>query len=395
VALRRSLPAAGLGVAVLAIVALSPPVDFLDRDVPADLRLYESFGERMVAGEIPYRDFYVDYPPGSVPAFFVPALADGFPTAFRLEMFALAGVCVALVAVVLARTGAGTLRLYAAPLAAALAALPLRQVFFDRYDLWPTALLVAGLAAFVLGRPGTGGAALGVGAAAKIFPLVALPLVLVRRSRHEAVVGLLVAGAVVTLPFAALGPGGVRFTMLQQVKRPIQIETLGGSLLLVADRLGLTDVGVVLSYGSHNIAGRIGSTVAAVQLVLLVAALVAVWLLHARGPRNDGRLLTAVAASTVAFVVFGKVLSPQYLIWLAPIVPLAASSVWLPAVGTFFGAAVLTQLWFPSRFGELVREGDVAWIVAGRNLVLVALFVALLVGLRPSRPGTPAPRAPG
>jgi hypothetical protein len=372
--LRRAAPAAALGIAVFALVAFLPPVDMLDRAVPADLRLYETFGGRMVDGEIPYDDFYVEYPPGSIPAFFVPALADGYATAFRLEMWALGAAAVALVAFVLARSGAGRLRLYGGPLAVALAPLPLRHVFFNRYDLWPAALVVVALAGFVAGRGRLGGAALGVGAAAKVFPAVLLPLAW-RRSG----VACVAAGLLVALPFAVLGPGGLRFTTLQQLKRPIQIESLGGSLLLLAD------ADVVNSYGSHNIAGAAGKALAAVQLALIAAALVAVWTLFARGPRDPTRLLTAAAASVVAFVTFGKVLSPQYLIWLAPVVPLVAASVWVPAVAGFFGAAVLTQLWFPDRYGELVAGGSVAWLVLARNVVLVLLFAVLVLGLRTPR----------
>lgn len=371
---RRAAPAAALGIAVFALVAFLPPVDMLDRAVPADLRLYESFGERMVDGEIPYDDFYVEYPPGSIPAFFVPALADGYATAFRLQMWALGAGAVALVAFVLARSGAGRLRLYGGPLAVALAPLPLRQVFFDRYDLWPATLVVVALAGLVAGRGRFGGAALGVGAAAKVFPAVLLPLVW-RRSG----VAFVAAGLLTALPFAVLGPGGLRFTTLQQLKRPIQIESLGGSLLLLAD------ADVVNSYGSHNIAGAAGKALAAVQLLLMAAALVGVWTLFARGPRDPARLLTAAAASVVAFVAFGKVLSPQYLIWLAPVVPLAAASVWVPAVAGFFGAAFLTQLWFPDRYGELVAGGSVAWLVLARNVVLVLLFAVLVLGLRAPR----------
>lgn len=376
--LPRALPAAAAGLVVLVLVSFLPPVDFVDRPVPADVRLYETFGERMVAGEIPYSDFYVEYPPGSIPAFLAPAPADGYATAFRFEMWALGAAAVALVAFVLAKTAAGPLRLYGGPVAAALAPLPLRQVFFDRYDLWPAALVVAALAALVAGRGRLGGAALGVGAAAKVFPAALLPLALLHRGRRAGL-GFFAAGALVTLPFAVLGPGGFRFTTLQQLKRPLQIESLGGSLLLVADRLGVADVDVVNSYGSHNVAGPAGIAVAGLQLLLLAAALVAVWALFAHGPRDDSRLLAAAAASLAAFVAFGKVLSPQYLIWLAPVVPLAAAPVWLPG---FFAAAVLTQLWFPDRYGELVTGGDVAWIVLARNVVLVLLFAALLAGLR-------------
>jgi hypothetical protein len=52
-------------------------------------------------------------------------------------------------------------------------------------------------------------------------------------------------------------------------------------------------------------------------------------------------------------------------------------------------ALVLTQLWFPFRYWDLVREFDplASWLVLARDLVLVALLVVLVRSLRrePSR----------
>ena len=39
-----------------------------------DVPLYQSFGDRIADGEVPYRDFRVEYPPGSLPAFLLPSL---------------------------------------------------------------------------------------------------------------------------------------------------------------------------------------------------------------------------------------------------------------------------------------------------------------------------------
>src|SRR5262245_15676174 len=46
-----------------------------------DVPLYQSFGDRMTDGQVPYRDFRVEYPPGSLPAFLLPSLvaSDGAP----------------------------------------------------------------------------------------------------------------------------------------------------------------------------------------------------------------------------------------------------------------------------------------------------------------------------
>ena len=55
------------------------------------------------------------------------------------------------------------------------APLALGSVILYRYDLWPAALAVAGLAAVLAGRERLGFASLGLGIAAKVFPAVLAP----------------------------------------------------------------------------------------------------------------------------------------------------------------------------------------------------------------------------
>jgi hypothetical protein len=42
-----------------------------------DLHLYRQYGDALLAGHVPYRDFFVEYPPGAVPLFVGPSLAPG------------------------------------------------------------------------------------------------------------------------------------------------------------------------------------------------------------------------------------------------------------------------------------------------------------------------------
>ena len=82
-----------------------------------------------------------------------------------------------------------------------------------------------------------------------------------------------------------------------------------------------------------------------------------------------------------AFVALGKVLSPQFLIWLVPVVVLARRA---SANAMLAAALVLTQLWFPFRYWDLVRELDprVSWLVLARDLVLLALLATLVRAVR-------------
>jgi hypothetical protein len=92
----------------------------------------------------------------------------------------------------------------------------------------------------------------------------------------------------------------------------------------------------------------------------------------------------ASAAAVVAFVALGKVLSPQFLIWLVPLVPLVRGRRGVAAAALLALAMVLTQLWFPYRYWDLAlhfapRE---SWLVLARDLVLVALAVVLAAPTR-------------
>jgi hypothetical protein len=108
------------------------------------------------------------------------------------------------------------------------------------------------------------------------------------------------------------------------------------------------------------------------------------WVAFARGPATRERLVRYSAASVAAFIAFGKVLSPQFLIWLLPLVPLVRGRRGLAASAVLALALVLTQLWFPYRYWRLALHQDAiaTWLVFARDLVLVALVLVLAL---PSR----------
>jgi hypothetical protein len=138
------------------------------------------------------------------------------------------------------------------------------------------------------------------------------------------------------------------------------------------------------SHGSQNLSGAVPNVLAAAEAILQVGALIVVWALFARGAPSRTRLVLACAAALVAFVAFGKVLSPQFLIWLIPVVPLVGGRRGLLASGLLGAALILTQLWFPYRYWQLALHFGwlQSWLVLARDLVLVGLFVVLAAPLR-------------
>ncbi len=353
-----------------------------------DTPVYERYGEAIEDGAVPYRDIRPEYPPGALPAFVVPALVSddqpGFRDAFEWLMAAFGVATVLLVAVCLRGLDASGRRTAAALALAATFPLLLGSVVLTRFDLYPAAFVVAALAALVHERDRLGFGLLGGAVAVKLYPGVLVPLALAyvwrRRGRREALVGLGICVGVVALaflPFLVVAPDGVAHSLGRQLSRPLQIESLGSAFFLAAHHLVGLDVEMRSGHGSQNLHGT-GTAAAAVLLSLAqIATLVWIWL---RRPASREELIRWSAAALVAFVALGKVLSPQFLIWLAPVVPLVGGVRGLRASALTAAALVLTQLWFPSRYWDLARELDPvpSTLVLARDLVLVALLVVLL-----------------
>jgi hypothetical protein len=179
-------------------------------------------------------------------------------------------------------------------------------------------------------------------------------------------------------PFFVLAPGGVGYSTYLQFNRGLQMESLGASVLMALDHVGLLHVHVVVGKPySLDIAGVPAAVFAAVLTVVLAATLIMVYVAYASAGDTPQRLVTASVAAVTAYVIFGRVLSPQYLVWLFPLVPLLAGSTGLAATGLLFAACAVTMTWFPGRFFHLVAVSPVSWFVLARNILLVALFAVV------------------
>jgi hypothetical protein len=400
--LRRAVLAAGLAIAVLVAAWVMLHRGFYQQDRIIDTPIYQRYGDAIADGRVPYRDFSLEYPPAALPVFAVPSLLRAqegdlarYEDWFEAEMLVCGGLLLAFMLSILLRLDAHPIRLGGALGFAALSPLLLGSVVLSRFDLWPAAVTAGALAALVAGRDRLGSGALGLAFAVKFYPAALLPLALAwawrRAGRREAAICLgifvLVAGACF-LPFLVLAPDGVWEALTRQTNRPLQIESLGAGVLLVAHVVGGLGITMRSGHGSQNLAGDAPDVLAAVQTLLQLAALVGVWIWFARGTADRERLVRASAAAVCAFVAFGKVLSPQFLIWLIPFVPLVRGRRGIAAGALLATALVLTQLWFPFRYWDLALHFSTfpSWLVLVRDLVLVALFATLVVPFRRRRP---------
>jgi hypothetical protein len=344
------------GTAVFVLACLLVPQGLLVGAHYSDVHVYSTYAHAMTHGQVPYRDFFDEYPPFAQPVL----LAAVNVTLFKLVLVACGIGIVWLLAIVF--------RSWLAVAVFAISPLLVGPIYLNAYDLWPAFLLAASLALFARHKPMWAFAALGAATAAKIYPAAVLPIALVfvpRACRVRGVAWFAGVFALIHLPFLALGPGGLRFSYTVQLKRGLELNSLGASLLMAIHHRTLAGQ----APGSLNVVGSTARATALASALLVLAAVAAATWLYARGRLP---FLTACAAAVAGVVAFDKVFSAQYVEWLAPLAPLGG----VVAAGATAVVLVLTHVVFSHR-SAIAEQRDVALLLA-RNLAAVGLYAVLL-----------------
>jgi uncharacterized membrane protein len=263
---------------------------------------------------------------------------------------------------------------------------------YMNWDLIAVALATAGILAFVNRRDVAAGILLGLGAAAKLYPiLLVVPLVAERFREREPDRGIHLAWAAigtwlaVNLPFALAAPGAWWEFFRFNAARPADWD----SLWFIA---------------CHRITGELycepTQAINLGSLALFVAATAWVWRRKARREPGFARWTLAFPV-LVLFLLTNKVYSPQYGLWLLPWFALV-----LPSPGPFVAFSLADAAVFVTRFswfGEFAGFGGVPigafeLAVLARAVVLVWCLIAWVrrpqPGLVPDRP-PPEPSRPG
>lgn len=183
------------------------------------------------------------------------------------------------------------------------------------WDLWAACLLAVGMYLFARQRLVAAGVLIGLATATKLYPVLVLGAILLLAVRTGRWRPLLVsAGAaaaawvLVNLPFAAANPSGWAFFFQYSADRGAGYSSAWFAYNLVAGRLGWSGLGAdAVSWWSGGL------------FVAACAGIAAVALTAPRRPRLAQLAFLVVAA----FILTGKVYSPQYVVWLIPLLALA------------------------------------------------------------------------
>lgn len=183
------------------------------------------------------------------------------------------------------------------------------------WDMWAVGLLALGMYCFSRNKLVLAGIFIGLGTATKLYPVLILGAVLLLALRTGRIRAILVtAGAAaaawlaVNLPVAAMNPEGWKYFYQFTEDRPAGYSSPWFAYNLVAGRLGWLPLQP--------------EAVNTLAMNLFVLACVLIGILALAAPRRP-RLAQLVFLIVAAFILTNKVYSPQFVIWLIPLLALA------------------------------------------------------------------------
>ena len=363
--------------------------------------------DQLFNGDIPI----TEYPPLSLIFFVIPRIffsdSFGYNIGYVIMIFV-----ITIIGLHLMRRTAESLNMnpvWAMTIYSVLIALLLEYVA-DRYDIIPAVMTLASFYFFINKKMPVAFIILALAMMTKLYPAILLPIYLIIymverdwKGFATGTVWFLIGAAVVALPCLLIEPDLIMGFMGYHSVRPLEIDSFAATLIYPFSLFGLTDVWIQAStdagsYGSDNLRGPLCDAVAPwltpIMMVLIVLFILWYGNVRYRLEKVDERafvLSAAIFISLMIFILVGKVLSSQYIIWVVPFLALSLLLMkdhklkwrifWL-SVAT----VVLTQINFAYTYlvtggGESISSLSIIMILV-RNLMLLAITLLLLKEIR-------------
>ncbi|HEU5002927.1 MAG TPA: glycosyltransferase 87 family protein [Actinomycetota bacterium] len=362
------------------------------------------YGRKVSTGAVPYKDVTVEYPVligsfmygvGRLLALLVKLNVAGTysdPQYFQLTAVLLAPCSVAITMLLRPRVTRARLLLWAI-------GTPTILYSFLNWDLLAVVCLIWGLVEVERKRWGWAGIALGLGASAKLFPGFALPAVFLaviavgdRRGARRLVAGFVGTVAAANLPWMVATFSGWMGIWKFQAGRYPDFGTIWYWVARVAAQYS--------SSPFWESPGGWGGFIGEAGMVGFgLGSLMLLWIGWRRRQEPGGYPVAAVTLGILAlFLVLSKVNSPQYALWIAPLLVLLDVPWW--QIGFYLATDLLLFVsgfyWFtvPDFPGPSGWQHLFTLAVFARALAL--LFFVLRAAGRATRlrPGLPAPAPP-
>jgi hypothetical protein len=368
-----------------------------------DLTIYYTYSLNMIKGQFPYTDFKVEYPPLALLPMVLPQLPSVVQQQSLQQYIVLFFIQNAFLSfwmgkIILNSNSTTQINSQSQKRAikvlivfAVLIAINL-TIIFARYDVFAALLTLFALWSTVEQRPIQASIWFGLGVAAKLYPIVLLPVFclyyLTKRDYQNCLRflgGIALTIAVVFLPFVIIGKSQFLYFLSYHKLRGLHLETLPAGILLLIHKLGFANIQFELNYGAYHLTSPIADPILRILPIanlVLFALVILCCFNHFRREYQASREISQeslVLYSTLTLLVFiisAKVFSAQYIVWLLPFLLLfRLTKTYLFLITSI---SISNTLVYPLLFSRLLNLQLLPVLVLNlRNILIVVLTVYL------------------
>ncbi|HYA99647.1 MAG TPA: glycosyltransferase 87 family protein [Ktedonobacteraceae bacterium] len=253
-----------------------------------------------------------------------------------------------------------------------------------RFDLIPAALILGAVLLGIKSKWKWALTLLALATLLKLFPIMLmLPFLIAQQmqskekwyawSRWSAVVLFAAICVVVTAVSLTLNVADTLYPINYFLNRPIQVESIPATILWLGGKAGYA-VQWVFTYQSLNFLSVLSHKVSLLSTFFLGVGILYTCWLQWRGKID---LPMASLLTLLIVMVMGKVFSPQYFIWVAPLIAYVGQAGWKWLI-SWCSISILTLVIFPFMYVDIAHIQTYYPVILVRDWLLLALVCVLL-----------------
>jgi uncharacterized membrane protein len=388
-----------LGMIIVALFAYELFTDWHDDSI----EIYYNYSSNFLNGELPYRDFNMEYPPLALLAFSLPFLLSlgreiTLQQYFYLYLTINALLCITQSLIILSllrRWQSETQRQINALGILLVTVLICAPLIAWRYDLFPALLTLLSLYCLIENRNIISGLSLGIAVSTKLYPVVLVPvfaLYLIVDKKIDSLKRFILGGGIsiaALVPFFILSPNWLKLFLSYHQQRGLEIESLYSGIILLFQMFGIGTANKIYNFTAFHISSPYATIILKFLpyfTVFVFAMVITSCFFHFKkiskksGNIPNDSLIVYTTIITITFIALNKVLSPQYVIWVLPFVPLLR----FRYASLLLAVFILTNLLFPLGFRLLLDFHPLSIVLLNfRNALLIILVIWMMVDFHP------------
>lgn len=298
---------------------------------------YSNISNLVDEGLVPYRDYVFEYPPLALLFMLVPKIFSVSEETFGYSYLTFAFIFFLIGAHFIRKIVDSLDSSHNRSIILYLAMFIFANVFVVfRYDIFAAVIVIISLWYYRNEKYGLAFIIMAIGLMTKIYPAIFILALLIpficRGQWYKAFKYILITIAlclVVEAPFLILDPDSAFAYLQYHSDRGLQVESVFAGFIMLFSKLFSGDVTVIENYGSSNISGVIPDFLANYMdllavLSVLLFIVICIYRIKKNGTSLDDFTVVSIIcfASIMIFVLFSKVYSLQYIIWILSLFPL-------------------------------------------------------------------------